>query len=48
MIGINTDIMKVLFVVGLGNITINRKYRQTNVCNIACIFLSQYYCIVQY
>jgi len=34
-----------LFEVGLGNITINREYRQRNVCNIsiACIFLSQYY-----
>ena len=28
---------------GLGNITINREYRQTSACNIAFIFLLQYY-----
>jgi len=33
------------YILGLGNITINHKYRQTSVCNIniACIFLLQYY-----
>jgi len=51
------SILGMVYVIeGLGNITINHKYRQINVCNIniACVFLLQYYrkgniyCIVQY